>query len=87
MYQWFVLNRGPLSVLIHPLTINEVLDHTERAVWMGNPLPLNIDSLQHTLDRVPLQYPHLKLGYSAAWKELCKSMIQMQRVEEVEGYQ
>jgi aromatic ring-cleaving dioxygenase len=43
---WLVINRGPLSVLIHPNTVNPVTgehdegerDHTQRATWMGTPV-------------------------------------------------
>jgi aromatic ring-cleaving dioxygenase len=39
---WLVINRGPLSALIHPNTDDELRDHTQRATWMGQPLPLNL---------------------------------------------
>jgi aromatic ring-cleaving dioxygenase len=39
---WLVINRGPLSALIHPNTDEEERDHTQRATWMGQPLPLNL---------------------------------------------
>ncbi|RAR13539.1 hypothetical protein DDE83_003139 [Stemphylium lycopersici] len=39
---WLVINRGPLSALIHPNTDDEEKDHTQRATWMGQPLPLNL---------------------------------------------
>ncbi|KAF2853980.1 hypothetical protein T440DRAFT_465711 [Plenodomus tracheiphilus IPT5] len=39
---WLVINRGPLSALIHPNTDDEERDHTQRATWMGHPLPLNL---------------------------------------------
>ncbi|KAJ3150375.1 hypothetical protein HDU89_003155 [Geranomyces variabilis] len=64
VYQWFLLNRAGLSILIHPLTREEVRDHSERAVWMGTPLPLDLTKLSPLLDKVPLQYPEYKLGYS-----------------------
>jgi aromatic ring-cleaving dioxygenase len=38
---WLVINRGPLSALIHPNTGDDLRDHTQRATWMGQPLPLN----------------------------------------------
>lgn len=38
---WLVINRGPLSALIHPNTGDDERDHTQRATWMGTPLPLN----------------------------------------------
>ncbi|KAF2203050.1 hypothetical protein GQ43DRAFT_288338 [Delitschia confertaspora ATCC 74209] len=39
---WLVINRGPLSALVHPNTDDEERDHTQRATWMGQPLPLNL---------------------------------------------
>lgn len=40
---WLVINRGPLSVLVHPNTTPEDVerDHFERATWIGKALPLN----------------------------------------------
>ena len=32
---WLILNRDGLVVFLHPLTGNELLDHRDRAVWMG----------------------------------------------------
>lgn len=40
-----VLNRGPLSALIHPNTEDEgeeERNHTQRATWMGAALPLDL---------------------------------------------
>ncbi len=47
---WLVINRGPLSVLVHPNTINpetgeheeEERDHTQRATWMGERIQLDL---------------------------------------------
>ena len=39
---WLVIHRGPLSVLIHPNTEDEERDHTQRATWMGERLPLDL---------------------------------------------
>jgi DOPA 4,5-dioxygenase len=39
---WLVIHRGPLSALIHPNTGDHERDHTQRATWMGQPLPLNL---------------------------------------------
>ena len=33
---------GPHAVLIHPVTGNELLDHTHHALWLGQPPPLNL---------------------------------------------
>ncbi|KAK3058353.1 hypothetical protein LTR09_001431 [Extremus antarcticus] len=43
---WLVVNRGPLSALIHPNTDDEIRDHTQRATWMGTALPLNVRMLR-----------------------------------------
>lgn len=39
---FLMLNHGPLSALIHPVTNNELLDHTHHALWLGQPQPLNL---------------------------------------------
>ncbi|CEO95011.1 unnamed protein product (mitochondrion) [Plasmodiophora brassicae] len=64
-YSWFALNRGPLSILIHPLTRHELRDHTDRAAWLGPSFRLDLSVLSPLLDKPPLQYPELHLGYSA----------------------
>lgn len=43
---WLVVHRGPLSVLIHPNTVDgdadeEEINHTLRATWMGERIPLD----------------------------------------------
>ena len=42
---WLVINRGPLSALVHPNTDDAVRDHTQRATWMGQPYPLDVNML------------------------------------------
>ena len=42
---WFMQNRNNLSVLLHPLTRWEILDHTERAMWLGKSMPLDLSPL------------------------------------------
>lgn len=44
---FFMQNHGDLSVLLHPLTRYEVLDHTTRAMWLGKDMPLDISVLRH----------------------------------------
>jgi aromatic ring-cleaving dioxygenase len=47
---WLVINRGPLSVLVHPNTVDPVTgesneeerNHTQRATWMGESVPLDL---------------------------------------------
>ena len=63
-YSWFLMNRGGLSILVHPLTKDEVDDHTNRDIWMGPSIPLNVARLEKHLPEVPAQYPELRLGYS-----------------------
>jgi DOPA 4,5-dioxygenase len=41
---WLVINRGPLSALIHPNTVHgeDERNHTQRATWLGDRLPLDL---------------------------------------------
>lgn len=43
---WLMLNREGLDILIHPTTSDDVIDHTDHALWLGTKLPLNIDVLR-----------------------------------------
>ncbi len=54
---WLVINRGPLSALVHPNTVDPTgghedgyRDHTQRATWLGQALPLDL-SLFHEMKR------------------------------------
>ena len=40
---WLALNRKGLKILIHPLTGNDLKDHTDYASWMGEPQALKLD--------------------------------------------
>lgn len=42
---FLMLHRGPLAVLIHPETGDEVRDHTAHAAWLGEILPLRLEAL------------------------------------------
>ncbi len=65
MYSFFILNRpSNISILLHPLTREELRDHTERAVFLGANVPLKVSALEISLNKVPAQYPELGLGYS-----------------------
>ncbi|BEJ13216.1 hypothetical protein CspHIS471_0303900 [Cutaneotrichosporon sp. HIS471] len=46
LFTWMMANRGPCSVLIHPNTGDEANDHTVRATWMGDKVPLDVDLLR-----------------------------------------
>jgi aromatic ring-cleaving dioxygenase len=43
---WLMLNRGGLSVLVHPLTGDDYEDHARFALWLGAPLPLRLEMLR-----------------------------------------
>lgn len=42
LIDWLGSNRQGLSVLVHPVTDNDLKDHTELASWLGEPLNLNL---------------------------------------------
>lgn len=42
---WLAFHRGTLDVLVHPLTDDEVGDHTARALWLGVSKPLRLEAL------------------------------------------
>lgn len=39
---WLALNRQGLVVFLHPDTGNDLLDHTDHAIWMGAVRPLDL---------------------------------------------
>lgn len=43
---WLMLNRDGLTVLLHPETGDALGDHADRALWMGEMLPLDLDALR-----------------------------------------
>lgn len=51
---WLVINRGPLSALVHPNTVDPVTgensdeerDHTQRATWLGERVILDTGILR-----------------------------------------
>ena len=42
---WLALRRGALVVFIHPITNNDLVDHRDRAMWMGAVRPLDLSVL------------------------------------------
>ncbi|OQO04028.1 hypothetical protein B0A48_10671 [Cryoendolithus antarcticus] len=48
---WLVVNRGPLSALVHPNTGVDLRDHTQLATWMGQPYPLQLGALRAVLHK------------------------------------
>lgn len=43
---WLMLNREGLDILVHPETGEDVGDHADRALWLGEKLQLNIEFLR-----------------------------------------
>jgi aromatic ring-cleaving dioxygenase len=43
---WLMLNRTGLSILIHPETGDDYVDHAEHAGWLGPALPLRLEMLR-----------------------------------------
>ena len=43
---WLMLNREGLDILVHPSTGDDVGDHTDRSLWLGEKLELNIEFLR-----------------------------------------
>ena len=44
---YLMLNRDGLDVLVHPLTTDAVEDHSNYAIWLGNPVELKLHTLPH----------------------------------------
>jgi aromatic ring-cleaving dioxygenase len=42
---WLALHRRGLVVFLHPITGNDLVDHRDRAMWMGAVRPLNLSVL------------------------------------------
>lgn len=43
LLSWLTLHRGDLTVFIHPNTGQDLEDHRDRAIWMGQQVPLVLD--------------------------------------------
>jgi aromatic ring-cleaving dioxygenase len=43
---WLALHHAGLSVLVHPVTGNDLADHTEHALWLGPALPIDESALR-----------------------------------------
>ncbi|KAL2043024.1 hypothetical protein N7G274_004083 [Stereocaulon virgatum] len=58
---WLVINRGPLSALVHPNTGDDERDHTQRAIWMGDRIPLDLSIFRQMREaREKLGKEHVK---------------------------
>ena len=43
---WLMLNRSGLSILVHPETGDDVPDHRDHPLWLGEKLALDISFLE-----------------------------------------
>ncbi|MEQ8355458.1 MAG: DOPA 4,5-dioxygenase family protein [Kiloniellaceae bacterium] len=43
---WLALNRGELTIFLHPETGDDVPDHRDFALWLGEKAELNLDALK-----------------------------------------
>lgn len=41
--RWAMENRRGLSVMIHPISGNDLADHRDHSIWLGKPLSLRLD--------------------------------------------
>jgi DOPA 4,5-dioxygenase len=51
---WLMLHRSGLVVFVHPITGNDLVDHRDRALWMGAVRPLDLSVL--SAEDHPLTY-------------------------------
>ena len=58
---YFSQQHGQLSVMIHPLTQENLLDHSERAMWIGQQYPLDFSKT------VPYRNPPQCVPQSVPW--------------------
>ena len=43
---WLALNRHGLTVFVHGVSGDDLYDHTELVMWLGESVKLNLDALQ-----------------------------------------
>lgn len=43
---WLALNREDLVIFVHPRTGDDIPDHRDFALWMGEVVPLDLDALK-----------------------------------------
>ena len=62
-YTFAMLNRGSLSIFVHPLGRSKYEDHTSFVQFLGNAYPIDLTGMGDEGDDP--QYPELMLGYNA----------------------
>lgn len=48
---WLMLNRGGLNLLVHPETGDDVADHGDHALWLGQTLPIDFEAVREFMER------------------------------------
>jgi DOPA 4,5-dioxygenase len=43
---WLIIHREELNILDHPETGDDLADHTEHSLWLGEKLELNVEVLR-----------------------------------------
>ena len=54
---WLVEHREGRSILIHPITGNDLEDHRDHALWLGAQLPLNLAFLENLQEATTYSIP------------------------------
>jgi aromatic ring-cleaving dioxygenase len=52
---WLTLNRGGLSILVHPITDDPVADHEVSPLWLGDAVAVDVEFIrrkQHADDAI-----------------------------------
>jgi aromatic ring-cleaving dioxygenase len=51
---WLMLNRGGLSILVHPITDDPVADHEVNPLWLGEAVALDVEFLRGVVKQKPV---------------------------------
>lgn len=62
---FLTLSRGPLSILMAPVSRFEMEDYTGRAMWLGREMALDVSQLKVDRGSRPKYFSELRLGYAA----------------------
>jgi DOPA 4,5-dioxygenase len=57
VYGWLVAHREGRSIMIHPISGNDLEDHRDHALWLGPQLPLNLEFLEKLETRTTYEIP------------------------------
>jgi aromatic ring-cleaving dioxygenase len=51
---WLMLNRGGLSILVHPNTDDPVADHEVNPLWLGEAVAIDVEFIRGVVKQEPL---------------------------------